>query len=423
MTRLIRSASLAWLVLTACAGPALAQGPQEIVPLPAVDRIFTLDSCVRLALDNSPVLREARSAIEQAEGQRIQAGLYPNPRVDDGNPQFILGGQNSVYNAGLTQEVIRGGKRQLNMAAAQEAVRQAQLEFVRRRYDLLTDVRQQFFLLLATQQRAATTADLLNLTQHTEKTSQELLNAGRVSETDLLLARVERRKAEASLRNLQTMLTGGRQQLAAMLGLPQVAIDQVIGDLNAKLPDYEDIAVRQQLLTSNSEVQSARVDINRTRLLLDRARAEPIPNLALQGGYQHTQNLPNSQGVLGMYINVPIWDRNQGNIRSAGANVQQSMARLNTVQNGLLREIADAIARYRAGSQLVTSFERGILPDARRSMELVQQGYAAGQFDILRLLQTQRSLIEVTLDYIEAQQERLDAAAEIAGLLQIEQFP
>ena len=300
----------------------------EIVPLPAVDRVFTLDSCVRLALENSPVLREAQSAIEQAEGQRIQASLYPNPRVDDGNPQFIMGGQNSVDNVGLTQEWIRGGKRQMNMAAAQEAVRQSRLSYVRRRFELLTAVRQQFFLLLATQQRAAVTAELVTLTQHTEQTSQDLLNAGRVSETDLLLARVERRKAEASLRNLQTTLAGGRQQLAALLGLPQVAIDQVIGDLNARLPDYEDMAVRQELLATNSEAQNARVRHHAHTRAARSCSREPIPNVFWQGGYQHTQNSPNAQGVSGVYINIPIWDRNQGNIRSAGANVQQSIARV-----------------------------------------------------------------------------------------------
>jgi hypothetical protein len=53
----------------------------------------------------------------------------------------------------------------------------------------------------------------------------------------------------------------------------------------------------------------------------------------------------------------------------------------------------------------------------------VQLAYGRGQTDIIRLLQTQRSLFEANVDYIEALESRLDAGSEIAGMLQIEEFP
>lgn len=79
--------------------------------------------------------------------------------------------------------------------------------------------------------------------------------------------------------------------------------------------------------------------------------------------------------------------------------------------------------KYRVAEKAVQSLEDGILPDAMRTLELVQKAYARGQFDITRLLQTQRSVFEANLDYISALENRLVSAAEIAGLLQLDEFP
>ena len=404
---------------------ALAVGQEPIaVPLPTVkvEDVYTLDRVTNLALSNSPVLRQARGRIEQAQGLAIQAGLYPNPIQNSGNP-VQLGGINSTYSSGFSQEVVRAGKLQLNQAAAEQAVRQANLDFIRQRFDLLTAIRQQFFLLLAAQQRVSTLRELRATAQRSLDTSERLLQGGQAAETDVLLLRIEFRRIEASLRSTEFLTTAGAQQLAALMGLPNLQIVRIQGDLLLRLPDFDNPQVREQLLMTSSLVENARTDIVRNQFLLRRAQAEPTPNLIVNGGYQYTASQPHSQALVGLYFTMPIWDRNQGNIRAAGANVSQSVAQLNTVQNELVRQLADALGRFRAAQATVDNYEKGILPDARRTLGLVQRGYEAGQFDFLRILQTQRSVFETNLEYINALQDRLTAGAVIAGLLQLDQFP
>ncbi len=404
---------------------ALAVGQEPIaMPLPTVkvEDAYTLDRVTNLALSNSPVLRQARGRIEQAQGLAFQAGLYPNPIQNSGNP-VQLGGRNSLYSAGMSQEIVRAGKLQLNQAAAEQAVRQANLDFVRQRFDLLTAIRQQFFILLAAQQRVTTLGELGTTAQRSLDTSQRLLQGGQAAEIDVLLLRIEFRRIEASLRSAEFARSAGAQQLAALMGLPNLQIAGIEGDLSLRLPDFDNPQVREQLLMTSSLVESARTEIVRNQFLLRRAQAEPTPNLIVNGGYQYTADQPHSQALVGMYFTVPIWDRNQGNIRAAGANVSQAVAQLNTVQNDLVRQLADALGRYRAAQTTVENYEKGILPDARRTLDLVQRGYAAGQFDFLRILQTQRSVFETNLEYIVALQERLTAGAVIAGLLQLDEFP
>ena len=104
-----------------------------------------------------------------------------------------------------------------------------------------------------------------------------------------------------------------------------------------------------------------------------------------------------------MYFDIPIWNRNQGNIRAAEANLNQSIAQRDLVRNDLLGALAE---RWPATTQLHSRFathETGLLPDAERNFELVRQSYDAGQLDIIRVLQARRTLFEAKLDFLSAQ--------------------
>jgi cobalt-zinc-cadmium efflux system outer membrane protein len=409
--------------LLAAAEPAITADSVPPAPDERPAGKLTLDQCVSLALANHPRLAESDARVSEAHGSAVQAGLYPNPRIDSGNPQTIGSNRTGIYTIGLTQEVIRGGKLKLNRAAAHEATHQAEWDVVRQRFDVLTGVRQEFFSTLAAQRRKVLLEKLLELATRSEKTSLSLYAAEQVSETDVLLLRLERRKAETSLQGAEIALVGQRRQLAASLGNPMFPVGEVTGTLTAEIPAFDDEEVLEQVLTNNPLVQMANIDVNRMILLRRRAEVEPIPNLTVQAGTQYAEVTANFQGLLGLYVYVPLWDKNEGNIMAAHASVRRSMANRLTIQQDLTRQLAAAITRHRVAERTVKNYEEGILPDAMRTLELVQKAYERGQFEISRLLQTQRTVFEANIDYVSALENRLNAAAEIAGLLQMEEFP
>ena len=396
-----------------------------VLPSPDMATVSTmnLDECVALALASHPRLIESDARVTEAHGAAVQAGLYPNPRLDSGNPQTIGPNRTGIYTIGLTQEVIRGGKLKLDRSAALEAAHQAEWDVVRKRFEVLTGVRQEFFSTLAAQRRKTLLEKLLELSKRSEKTSMNLLDAEQVSETDVLLLRVERRRAETALQGAEIALLGQRRQLAASIGVSILSIGEVKGNLTVMVPEFDDEEVLTRVLVTSPVVQIANLDVNRTVLLLRRAEVEPIPNLSVQGGTQYSESTANFQGLVGLYLNVPLWNKNQGNIMAANASVRRSMANRLAVQQELTKQLADAITRQRVAERAVKNYEEGILPDAMRTLELVQKAYARGQFEISRLLQTQRTVFEANIDYISALENRLNAAADIAGLLQLDEFP
>jgi cobalt-zinc-cadmium efflux system outer membrane protein len=439
----LRLLAFAWLVALAAAalGPAAVvlaqQPPANLLPpqAPAASptapldkheelRITParLDELEQLAEQNHPQIVAAWNGIRSAEGKAIQARLYPNPVVGAASPQ--LAGSESQYNVFFQQDILTGGKLRLSTAAACQEIEQARLSLVRARFDVLTGVRRQFYATLAAQNRAAVLDDLVALAARSHKIGEALLKGGEGTRTDTLLLEVELHKAQVAQQNARTVFETGRRQLAAAIGLPQMPLDSLYGDLSAELPQLSLDEVQQGAATLNAKVGIAELEVHRSRILLDRAIVEPSPTFNLMAGYQYQVSpAVHDQGIMQATMTVPLWDRNQGNIRSAQAQVGRAEAEVRRVQVELAAEAAQAMSRFVAAQQLADKYRQDILPKSRESVDLTQRLYEQGQIDFLRLLSAQRTLSEVNLSYIDAQAIRWDAAAEIANLLQVEEFP
>src|SRR5207245_11185351 len=107
----------------------------------------------------------------------------------------------------------------------------------------------------------------------------------------------------------------------AGMGLPDLSPVPLSGSLEAALPDYAFDAVRAAMLEVHPEIRSAQVGVARFQLALQRAEAERIPNVTLAAGYSRNFNDRENQATYQVSVPLPIWNRNQGNIRAAQAEL------------------------------------------------------------------------------------------------------
>lgn len=380
-----------------------------------------------MAMRYNPILLRASARVESARGTAWQAGIPPNPRWDTNNP-YIFAGNQSQYSAGFMQELVTKGKLQLDRAAAIQQVEQARLEFTEDWFGLLTAVRQQFFRVLAGERRVAALAELVDIATNSQTVAQQKRKAGTVAESDVLLLTVELQQARVALENARTQLAGAQRALAATIGVADLVIRDAVGDLAANLPDFDEEFVRGFVANQNAQVLAARREIVKNRILLRRAQVEPFPNLNIGpaiawGPSSSSSGAPGTQAWLNFQFPIPTWNRNQGNIRAAGAEVREAIASTGALQNELLRQVADVLSRYRVARELAQRIGREILPTAVRTQRLVRSGYDSGETDISPLLQAQRTLTQVNLTYIDALEDAWTSASELAGLLQLERFP
>lgn len=412
------------------AAPAASEAvptPEKSIPLelPAtVDQETgtTLEELTFMAQTANPALREASARVGVAQGNAVQVGLPPNPTIYTSSPQWT--GSISQYNVYVGQDFITAGKLKLNRAAAQRAVEQAQLDFTRARFEVLTNVRSQFYATAAAQRRTEVLGQLVQLAGRSRDVGKKLLDAGESNVADATLLDIELDKADMAYRNSQATLAAARKQLAAVVGVPEMEIGDLRFDLAFRLPEYEHEAVRLGVVDRNALAAIAAIDIRKTQLQLRRAIVEPRPNFNIQAGYQYSVEAPlHDQGYGQFSMSVPLWNRNQGGIRAAQSETARANATLQRVENELSQQTAVALGIYLAATERAAIYEEKILPKAREVYKVNGALFEQGQTDFLRLLQTQRTLIEADLGYVDAQEARWTSAATIAGLLQLEQFP
>lgn len=398
----------------------------EPIPAPVPDAAaepdpLSLDDVLTIAEQSSPVLAQASAEIEMARGRAWQAGLYPNPMASGGAMQ--LGGRESQYYAALSQEIVTKHKLRLDRAIACQEVTQAELRFVRARFELLTQIRQVYAAALAADRRVLVLEELFRLAQKSRQTADQLVQGGEGARPDAILFEIELEKADVMLTNARIAADGARRRLAAIVGQRDLQIGPLSGDLAVSFDRLASEIAIDDYVPQNASVLVAEADVERARLAARRAEVEPFPNVTVEGGYMYQVEGIHNMAIVNLSLPLPLWDKNQGNIQAARADVGRASAGVGQAQNEVARQMAEAVSRFRAAHEQARRYEERILPRATEGVRLIQQGFDSGEFDLQRLLQAQRSLVEADLGFVGALEERWNAAAELAGLAQIEVFP
>jgi len=398
-------------------GPGAGGAPESGGPAPR-----TLPEFVAYAERNHPRLHGARAAIEAARGKAVQARLYPNPLLAAGSPQ--IAGADSQWNGFATQDIVTAGKLRLAQQAALRDVQRAEYDYIRARFEVLTGVRDAFYRLVVAQRRIEIFKLLVDITNRSYDIGKQLADAGEGTKADVLFWSIERDRASVRLLNGGVFVEAGRRELAAAMGLPRADVGMVEADMTALLPDFDLKLLQAAVAERNARPQAALAGVNRAQWALERAVVEPIPDINLLGGYQRQVDFPpQEQGLMQVMVEVPLFDRNQGTIRAARADIATARADLRAIELDLATQTARQLANYRTAQRLVGWYETDILPKARETVALTQTLYGRGEVTFLSLLQAQRILTETELVYVDTQETRWQAAVQLADLLQLEEFP
>lgn len=385
----------------------------------------TLAELEALALRQNPRLARASYIVAAARGRAEQAGLYPNPTIgvtfDELGDRTGPAGVNTLPL--VSQEFVTGGKLRLSREAGLRLVDQETWRLMGQRYSLLADVREKFYAALALQTRIEILRQMVDLAELSVERSNELLKAKQVARLDVVQLEIEVERLRADLDATERELPGAYRELAAVVGDPYLSVQQVSGELADELPSYDLDAVQSLVLTSHPDVHAARHGVERARLLIERARREPIPNVSVDTGYVRQNQNRSDDFRIGASLSVPLWNRNQGNIRAAEAEYCEAQQQVRQVQNELTERLSQAMRDYAAARRRAERYSTAILPRAKETFDLSRKAYQGGEFEYLRVLEAQRALAQAYLDYIRALGDGWRAAAKLSGLTLEDAWP
>jgi cobalt-zinc-cadmium efflux system outer membrane protein len=397
--------------------------PREIPPTPegmppnqASDR-FTLAQFESLALEHNPALRQAAARVQAAQGRAVQAGLYPNPVAGYRGDEIGDSGTAGQQGAFVRQEIVTAGKLRFSQSAASHAVVAAQCAAAAQQQRVLGDVRRLFYETLAAQRLQELNRELVRVGEEGMRATTELLRAKEVSRVDQLEAQIEADAARLRLKQADQRHQAAWRQLAAAVGMADLQPSPLEGNLDDQLVELDWAQSLQRVLAESPELSQAQANVERARCALAREQAGRIGNLDLEFSAAHDNSTGDNIAGVQVGIPLPLFDRNQGNICRASAELRAAQFEVERITLDLQQRLAIAMERYANARHEVDLYRTKILPNARTSLGLVRSGYTQGELGYLALLTAQRTYFQANLTYLEGLRQLRASQAEIDSLL------
>lgn len=365
----------------------------------AAQEPLTLEAVVQRALDSHPLLAEGRQRVESARGQLRQAGLTFNPRLILQAENYRAWGTRPIQTsretddfAYLQQTFETAGKRGKRAELASRGLRAAELELDVLRRNVAREVSLAYWAALGA---AKIHEILLESVRNFEKIVEyhEIrVREGAMAENDLLRVKLELGRIQLAANNAGLDAAKARIELFRAMGqtvFPEVRFaDPLQLSEDRPLPADEEEALRRR---PEMQLALARLEQARGNVVLQRANA--TPNLDALFGYK--RSMGEHTLIAGLQWDLPVLNRNQGNIQTAVAEVRAAEANVAATEAIIRAEVRAAAAEYQVRRQQLRDLVGRLRSQADETSKIAQSAYRLGGADLLRLLDAERLRIEV----------------------------
>jgi cobalt-zinc-cadmium efflux system outer membrane protein len=444
--------------ITALAEPELI--PESESTPKEVPGQLTLQDALVLTLQRSPGLAAYAYDARIADAQILQAGLRPNPELalsledvrwnsadfktssltvsplgapflsretgrEDGGGTGL---SEAEFTATVSQTIETGGKRRKRIALAEAEKEVAQAGYAVARLDVLSRTSDLFANVLAAQDEVSLADDLVSLARDVRDVFATRVEAGKVSPIEGNQANLALAAAELVLAGARAALEDARIALSGQWGdtTPQFA------SVSGNWPDDVTPPPFATLRTHLADHPAA-VEWTAQRLAyeaaFDLARAESKPDPTFTFGLRFTgvgdgsgtgyarditgqraytwsrsEADRDAEGslVFGFSIPLPVFSRNQGNIRAAELRIERSDLEAENALQRLETQLQRAYTRLRSTHDQMLRIRDAMLPGAEETFGLVQEGYRQGKFGYLEVLTAQQSLFDMQVRLLES---------------------
>jgi outer membrane protein, heavy metal efflux system len=384
---------------------------------------LTLAALEDMAIASNPTLKQATAEVHAAESRKLQSGLYPNPIVGYQGEQ-IRGGSQRGGEQGffVQQEIVLGGKLGLSRNIFEQERKQAVAEAEEQRLRIQNNVRILFYQALAAQRLVELRTHLSQLAGDAVETSHQLFNVGQADQPDVLQAEVEADQAQLDVNAAELERLRTWKSLAATVGRPDLSLTQLDGDLEATPAIGEEWL--ETILRDSPAVKIAELSVTRAEASLTRARREPVPNLLLCGGLEQNRERSDLsgrpvglQGFAEAGVQIPLFNRNQGNVAAAKSDIERSRFEVQRIQLLLRERAAPFFQSYRTTQARVERYRGQMLPRAQKAYDLYLAKYKNMGAAYPQVLIAQRTLFQLQAEYVGSLQNLWTSALTLQGFL------
>jgi len=395
------------LAVASCVPSVFAQGSSSVQGPVRI----TLDDAIQMALAHNHNLLAARAVVQQSEAQETTANLRPNP-VLLGDAQFLPIFQpdhfssdyldnSAQFDLGVSYLFERGGKRQRRLEAAkgQTAVTRSQVADSER--SLAFQVAAQFTSVQLAESALDLAQQSLKSFQVTVDISKERYRAGDISEDDYLKIKLQLLQFQTDASQARLARVQALADLRQLLGYESVSADYDVAGAFDYLPvsaHLEDLQAKA--LATRPDLRAAQQGVAAANSQYQLAKADGKRDVTAQINYTHTAAL-NTAALFGS-IQIPIFDRNQGEIARTRFAITQAQEQQRAANDQVLTDVRDAYEGLQTNDQIIQLYRSGYLDEAQQDRDISEYSYKRGATSLLNFLDAERSYRATQLAYRQA---------------------
>jgi outer membrane protein, heavy metal efflux system len=373
------------------AGHGLAQTP------------LSLNDAVSFALSHRAEIRAAADRTSAAEHLRQQAGLIPNPRLflesEDLRASHFNFWQDSETFAYLGETLETSGRRGGRIATANQGLERSQLDAEQVRRQIALRVRQAYWTAQGAQ-------FLAKLYQQDDSYFHQIIayhearfHEGRLAEVDLLRIRLEGERVHAAAARAGLEAERTLFDLEREMASPDRSDWQLTENFEAIAPPGTPPSGGDPVLL-RVEGQSAHQAIAAARANLQFQRATGRPDLEALAGYK--RNIGDDTALVGLQLNLPVFDRNQGAVAAAAADTHAAEEDYAAVRQQLSSQLSIAQREYDLEREQYLQTFKPLRDQAIEISDISRAAYKEGGLDLVRLLDSERVRVEAEVSWVQA---------------------
>jgi len=403
------------ILLGTCSLAALALGTNAGAS--DTNQTVELDALVAEALEKNPELNFYRAEIAAAKGERVTAGVLPNPEVNGeiGRKRAHeksggLAGEGTAWAVSVSQPFEFPGRIGLRKAIANRQVELAEIGYEQFRAALAARVHALGYRVFAgqtiaeaAQEVGARGKELVEVLVQREPAGVTPLLETRIIEGTVI---VLNRQAIEATKNAQVALL----ELNQLRGQP-VATPVQIAKTTLKFPP---LPAAEELLagarTNNFELRTRHVELAQQGFRVELSKNERWPAVTLSPFYSEEKAGETEKTVgVGVSVPLPLWNRNGGNVQTAKARLQQAETSLLLSQRQVERDVRERALAYEVQLKEISRWRPDAVQQLREAAELGDRHYRLGSLPVSTYVELQEKYLEALEAILETQAEALEA--------------
>jgi len=336
---------------------------------------MTLKDAEQIFLQKNMELLAAKYNVDVQKALIMQAKLYPNPNLSlsqgiyntETHKYFQTGAYTGETSAQLQQLILLAGKRKKQTAMAETNALLAEDAF----YDLMRTLkytlRSDFFSIYYLQQTGKVYNEEINALKQVVAAGEKQLEKGYIAKTELVRDQAQLYSLQSELNDMKNQINDKESEVRIIIDsiatgtyiIPVIDTGQILSSDPMK---YTLVTLLDSAERNRTDLRSSRDNFVLSKQNYNYQKALAVPDITIGTNYDQNGSYIHNFTAFNIGFDLPVFNRNQGNIKAGKYQINSNEAGLQAVQHhveeGVFRALEMAITQYKLYHSLDKNFTK-----------------------------------------------------------------